>query len=215
MSILKIKDINGNWQDVPSIKGADGIDGTNGVDGFSPTANVSKSGNVATISITDKNGTTTATISDGTNGTNGRDGRDGAIQYTAGDNITIENNVISATGGSGTPDDTTTRINSNDEMEVIGVYTEQNNARKFWEGTTAEYNALVANQQIDNDTYYYITDDFANNGVVSGGTTGQVLSKRSNVDYDTEWVSQHSFSHETWTFTLDDDTTVDKEVVLW
>lgn len=32
-------------------------------------------------------------------GPQGLPGRDGAIQYTAGDNITIENNVISATGG--------------------------------------------------------------------------------------------------------------------
>ena len=36
---------------------------------------------------------------DGINGTNGQDGRDGYVQYTAGDNITIENNVISAIGG--------------------------------------------------------------------------------------------------------------------
>lgn len=52
MSILKIKDQNGNWQSIPAIKGEDGTNGTNG--------------------------------------------RDGAIQYTAGNNITIENNVISA-----------------------------------------------------------------------------------------------------------------------
>lgn len=78
----------------------DGQDGQNGTDGTSPTASVSKSNGVATITITDKNGTTTATVSDGTNGTNGTDGRDGYVQYTAGDNITIENNVISATGGS-------------------------------------------------------------------------------------------------------------------
>ena len=74
----------------------DGADGSNGVDGTSPTATVSKSGNTATITITDKNGTTTASVSDGINGT---DGRDGYIQYTAGSNITIENNVISASGG--------------------------------------------------------------------------------------------------------------------
>ena len=35
----------------------------------------------------------------GQDGTNGIDGRDGYVQYTAGDNITIENNVISASGG--------------------------------------------------------------------------------------------------------------------
>lgn len=69
--------------------GATGQTGATGADGFSPIANVSKNGSIATISITDKNGTTTTNISDGV------DGKDGAIQYTAGDNIKIENNVIS------------------------------------------------------------------------------------------------------------------------
>ena len=96
MSVLKIKDANNQWQSIPAIKGADGIDGTNGADGYSPTATVSKNGDTTTISITDKNGTTTTTVKDGTDGTNGRDGY---VQYTAGNNITIENNVISATGG--------------------------------------------------------------------------------------------------------------------
>ena len=37
------------------------------MNGFSPTATVTKSGSTATIRITDKNGTTTATIVDGNN----------------------------------------------------------------------------------------------------------------------------------------------------
>lgn len=40
----------------------------NGADGYSPTANVTQNDNGATITITDKNGTTTATV------TNGKDG---------------------------------------------------------------------------------------------------------------------------------------------
>lgn len=48
-----------------SIKGATGATGANGQDGFSPIATITKSGDTATISITDKNGTTTATVSDG------------------------------------------------------------------------------------------------------------------------------------------------------
>ena len=83
----------------PGATGQPGRDGTNGVDGISPTVSTSKSGTTTTIEITDKNGTHTATINDGINGTNGTNGRDGYVQYTAGDNITIENNVISATGG--------------------------------------------------------------------------------------------------------------------
>ena len=45
--------------------GADGQDGSDGEDGFSPSASVSKVGATATITITDKDGTTTATINDG------------------------------------------------------------------------------------------------------------------------------------------------------
>lgn len=42
--------------------GPAGSNGTNGVDGFSPIANVTQSGDITTISITDKEGTTTASI---------------------------------------------------------------------------------------------------------------------------------------------------------
>ena len=142
MSVLKIKDGNNQWQSIPAIKGEKGDtgsagqngltptigdngnwylgdtdtgkpsrgiqgetgqtgatgpagrDGTNGTDGVSPTASVSKSGDTATITITDANGTTTTTVKDGTNGTNGRDGY---VQYTAGTKIAIENNTISST----------------------------------------------------------------------------------------------------------------------
>lgn len=56
--------------------GSDGQDGADGADGFSPSASVSKSGSIATITITDKNGTTTASVSDGsgvpTGGTSGQ-----------------------------------------------------------------------------------------------------------------------------------------------
>jgi hypothetical protein len=47
------------------IDGQDGNDGTDGQDGFSPSATVSKSGSVTTLTVTDKDGTTTATINDG------------------------------------------------------------------------------------------------------------------------------------------------------
>lgn len=45
--------------------GQDGSDGQDGADGYSPSASVSKSSNKATITITDKDGTTTADIYDG------------------------------------------------------------------------------------------------------------------------------------------------------
>lgn len=49
----------------PGQDGAPGRDGQAGADGFSPTASVSKSGTTATITITDRTGTTTATVSGG------------------------------------------------------------------------------------------------------------------------------------------------------
>lgn len=48
-----------------------GATGAPGADGYSPTASVSKVGDTATITITDQNGTTTATVTDGTDGAAG------------------------------------------------------------------------------------------------------------------------------------------------
>lgn len=45
--------------------GATGADGQDGADGFSPSASVSKVGDTTTITITDKDGTTTASVYDG------------------------------------------------------------------------------------------------------------------------------------------------------
>ena len=53
------------WDYKGSIKGSPGTNGTNGV---SPVATVTKVGSVATITITDKNGTTSETVSDGVTG---------------------------------------------------------------------------------------------------------------------------------------------------
>ena len=73
-----------------------------------------KVGKQTTITITKKDGTTEQTIiydgldgqkgQDGKDGKDGVDGRDGVIQYTAGNNITIENNVISSTAGGNVDD---------------------------------------------------------------------------------------------------------------
>ena len=62
---------------------AEGKDGTNGTDGVSPTITVTKEGSVATITCTDVNGTTTATISDGADGSSsGGSGSSGEVYST-------------------------------------------------------------------------------------------------------------------------------------
>ena len=64
--------------------GKDGANGAPGQDGFSPSASVAETGTGATITITDKTGTTTAEIKNGKDGapgkagTNGKDGAPGA-----------------------------------------------------------------------------------------------------------------------------------------
>lgn len=87
---------NGTTYTTPSIRGAQGAqgqDGAPGADGYSPTASVSKSGNTATITITDKDGTTTAQVSDGATGQTGPAGADGysptATVTKSGDTATI------------------------------------------------------------------------------------------------------------------------------
>lgn len=101
MEILKIK-INGVWQTVPAIKGTDGNPGSKGdpgVDGFSPIAKVETITNGATITITDKNGTTTATILNGAKGdpgTNGTTPAKGVDYYTEADKQEMVQLVLAA-----------------------------------------------------------------------------------------------------------------------
>lgn len=81
-------------------KGETGAKGDPGEDGFSPIATVVKNGTNATITITDKNGTTSAVISDGSGGSGGS-GEDG---YSPVANVTKEGKVatITITDKSGT-----------------------------------------------------------------------------------------------------------------
>lgn len=79
-----------------------------GNDGYSPIANVVKSGSTATITITDKTGTTTASISDGVKGdtgvsiTNAAINSSGYLIITLSDNTTINAGKAqgSSSGGS-------------------------------------------------------------------------------------------------------------------
>lgn len=57
--------------------GKDGANGAPGQDGFSPSASVAETATGATITITDKTGTTTAEIKNGKDGAPGKDGTNG------------------------------------------------------------------------------------------------------------------------------------------
>ena len=72
MSILKIKDSQGNWVGVPSIKGdkgdtgPQGPKGDSGTDGISPTVSITPITGGHRITITDKDGEHSADVMDGT-----------------------------------------------------------------------------------------------------------------------------------------------------
>lgn len=84
-------------------KGETGAKGDPGEDGFSPIATVVKNGTNATITITDKNGTTSAVISDGSGGSGDSSGS-GADGYSPIANVTKEGKTatITITDKSGT-----------------------------------------------------------------------------------------------------------------
>ena len=72
-------------QGIQGIQGEKGETGANGKDGISPSVDISKSGKVTTINITDATGVHTATINDGEKG---EKGDNGAIMISSGDDDT-------------------------------------------------------------------------------------------------------------------------------
>ena len=102
--------------------GADGQDGQDGADGFSPTISVSKVGGVATVYITDKNGTQSFEL------------RDAETSYTL--------PVASAsTLGGVRPAARTADMTQTVGVDSAGaLYTSV--GKSYWTGTQAEYEAL-------------------------------------------------------------------------
>ena len=101
-----------------------GDTGAKGEDGVSPIASVTKSGNVTTITITDKNGTHTQKVTDGTNGTPGASGADGRTSYFHAKYSNDGGKTFTANNGEATGDwiGTYTDFVEADSMNV-GTYT--------------------------------------------------------------------------------------------
>lgn len=146
----------------------------------------SKSNHTTTITITDKEGQTNQVqILDGEQGPAGQDGeqgpqgeqgpagRDGYVQYTAGENITIENNVISAT-----PQDLTDYVKFTDYATTS-------------KGGVIKLNSDYATS-IDNGSLRTTNDDYAtyqsrnNRAFIGKGTLENVITGKglvSNTNY--------------------------------
>lgn len=90
-AILKIKDGN-EWKEIEAIKGDTGPRGFTGPQG--PKGDTGLQGPKGDKGDKGDTGPTGATGATGPQGPQGEPGRDGAIQYSAGDNVTITNNEI-------------------------------------------------------------------------------------------------------------------------
>lgn len=181
-------------------KGEKGNTGATGNDGYSPSAKVTQLSGGATITITDKSGTTTATITSGEQGPEGPAGKDGAngkdgadakingvnaLNIEAGTNITLDQVgstlTINSTGGSGGTSDYTDLTNKpsinnitlsgNKTLSDLGIQPAGNYALKS-EIPTVPTNVSA----FTNDTGYVTNTDYAT------GSVGGVI-KVSNGDY--------------------------------
>ena len=170
--------------------GTDGVDGKDGADGFSPIASVSKSGNTTTITITDKNGTTTATVNDGVGDVASVNGKTGAV-------------VLNADDVGALPDDTEiptvpTNVSAfTNDAGYLTSYTETDPTVPSWAKaqnkptyTASEVGALpdtttipTTTSELTNDSGYVNASEAANAAPVQSvnGQTGTVVLDASDV----------------------------------
>lgn len=172
--------------------GTPGADGQNGADGFSPTVDVSKSGTVTTISITDKTGVKTAEISDGAKGDKGDKGDPGETpdvsQFVARDDTgkllqngaAIQQAVID--GGTAEPDYILKRTVDNINCEAQFRIDSEAVAGIRYNVGGSTVNALYLEQT---KTRLRKPLDVGSGGVPQDGTAGQILKKGQN---GAEWV---------------------------
>lgn len=85
-----VTSVNGVWPDENGNVVIEGGSGGSGADGYSPTANVVQTDSGTIITITDKTGTTTATIKDGKDGADGYTPARGVDYWTNADKAEIK-----------------------------------------------------------------------------------------------------------------------------
>ena len=143
---------------IPTVKGDKGdpfkysdftqeqLDSLKGSDGFSPSAKIEKVGDTATITITDKDGTTTATIKDGQGGTGAStwsEISDKPFESLSTD-FSVENGELKVVGGSGSGEE---------------------NVQSDWNETDDTADAFIKNKPIIPDITGLATETYVDNKV--------------------------------------------------
>ena len=183
-SVSTSKTVSGNditfGFDFHNLKGKDGV-GKKGDPGFSPSARVEQTETGATITITDKSGTTTATVENGEPGKSGFSPSARVEQTETGATITVTDKSGTTTA---TVDNGTDGVTPNVSATATVDNTTGTPSVQVTKSGTAEAPAF-------NFAFTGIKgsdgQSIAGPGVPAGGTAGQVLTKKSGTDYDTEW----------------------------
>lgn len=207
-----ITDYRGNRVDLS------GVAGGTGADGVSPTVDVSKTGKVTTISITDKNGTKTATINDGADGASGSNGKDGSDGVSA--THSWNGTTLTITSASGTSSANLKGEKGDDgKTPVKGVdYFDGNNGK---DGTSVTVKS-VSESTADGGSNVVTFSDGKTVTIKNGSTgpqgpkgdTGPAYSLTTTDKNTIALVVKASLKTESWTFTLEDGSTVTKAVYV-
>ena len=159
--------------------GQDGQDGADGQDGVSPSVSVTTITGGHQVSITDANGTTTFDVMDGADGEDGEDGADGNDGSNGSDGQDGVSPTVTVTEITGGHTVTITDADGDHSFNVMDGADGQD-GQDGADGQDGQDGAAGADGQTGP----------AGPGVPSGGTTGQVLKKKSGTDYDTEWANE-------------------------
>lgn len=166
---------------------ADGTTETFSISDYKGISSITKTGTAAlvdTYTITYTDGSTSSfTV---TNGQDGTDGRDGAIQYTAGNGITIASNTITAdvqsvaVAGSGTA---SASVTHQQQVTVNGVAVDIDGT-KYMESTANSASFVFSNAAITATSAIDVyTDTWGDNPSASGGVVASAGS--CTVTFDT------------------------------
>ena len=164
--------------------GRDGSDGTDGQDGYSPSASVSKSGKVATITITDKSGTTTAQISDGDSG-------DAPVQSVNGKTGAV---VLSASDVSALPSSTTIPSKTSDLTNDSGFLTSETDPTvPSWAKASSKptYTASEVGALPDDTVIPTKTSDLTNDSNFMSGMTILSYGHSTWADFIAAYTAKH------------------------